>query len=94
MVDSTEISTLPDSKENITLEKKEINNNVLPQDTVQQIIKGLQNANLSTSLPSRDIPMDTRSFSSPVQTVPNYVKEERKQADYINDKEDIYKIIE
>ena len=93
MADSTEISQLPDSRENVTLEKKE-KPHILSPDTVKQIVKGLQSANLSTSLPSRDIPMDTRSFSSPSQMIPNYVPEEKKQIDYIKDKEDIYKIIE
>ena len=93
MVDSTEISQLPDSKENVTLETKEVPQ-ALTQDAVQQIVKGLQSANISTSLPSRDIPMNTTSFSSPSQVVPNYVPEEKKQVDYIKDKDEIYKIIE
>ena len=93
MADSTEISKLPDSRENVTLETKE-KPSVLSQDTVTQIVKGLQSANISTSLPSRDIPMDVRHFSSPSQINPNYVQKETQPVDYIKDKEDIYKIIE
>lgn len=62
----------------------------LDQSTINQIINGLQQASLSgsTSLPSRDIPMDTINIINDKQVQPNYIpQKEMRQEDYINNNE-------
>jgi len=59
----------------------------LDQNTINQIINGLQQATLSgaTQLPSRDIPMNANSLSNDPQIIPNYVPQPpRQNNDYIN----------
>jgi hypothetical protein len=57
----------------------------LNQETINQIVNGLQQASLSgaTSLPSRDIPMNTDSITNDPRTQPNYVPPPEMR-DYIN----------
>jgi hypothetical protein len=62
----------------------------LDQNTINQIVNGLQQATLSgaTQLPSRDIPMTTTGHSNDPQIQPNYVPPPPPQNnDYIKDYE-------
>ena len=62
----------------------------LDQTTINQIINGLQQANLTgaTQLPSRDIPMTTNGISADPQVMPNYVPPPPQQGiDYIKNYE-------
>ena len=85
-MDSTNINDLPTG--NVTLsineqpiqqstqqstQSNQINTNSLDQNTINQIINGLQKAGGSTQLPSRDIPQNTE----------NIVNDPRVQADYM-----------
>jgi hypothetical protein len=58
----------------------------LDQSTISQIVNGLQQASISgaTSLPSRDIPLQTEQLTSDVQVQPNYIPHPVTK-DYIND---------
>ena len=57
----------------------------LDQNTISQIISGLQQATLTgaTQLPSRDIPMNSSSITADPQVVPNYVPPPNQNGDYI-----------
>jgi len=61
----------------------------LDQSTISQIVNGLQQASLSgaTSLPSRDIPLQTDQLTNDNQVRPNYVPQPITK-DYINDAND------
>jgi hypothetical protein len=61
----------------------------LDQSTISQIVNGLQQASISgaTSLPSRDIPLQTEQLTSDVQVQPNYIPHPVTK-DYINDMND------
>jgi len=67
----------------------------LDQSVINQIVNGLQQANLNgaTQLPSRDIPLNTSSLTHDVNIQPNYIppppvnKEVRFQEDYIGNYE-------
>jgi hypothetical protein len=72
--------------------KSQISNNSqvsLDQTTISQIVNGLQQASLAgaTSLPSRDIPLQTEQLTNDPQIQPNYVPPPQK-SDYINDSND------
>ncbi len=94
-MNTTNINDLPSegNKGNISLVVNEQQNSVpqmaLDQSTISQIVNGLQQASLSgaTSLPSRDIPLNTEQLTSDVQTQPNYIPQPTTQ-DYINDMND------
>jgi len=62
----------------------------LDQNTINQIVSGLQQATLSgsTQLPSRDIPINTSNISHDPQIQPNYVPPPpQNNSDYIKDYE-------
>ena len=61
----------------------------LDQNTISQIVNGLQQASLAgaTSLPSRDIPLNTEQLTSDVQIQPNYIPQPTTR-DYINDNDE------
>lgn len=61
----------------------------LDQTTISQIVNGLQQASLAgaTSLPSRDIPLQTEQLTTDPQIQPNYVPPPQT-SDYINDSND------
>lgn len=61
----------------------------LDQNTISQIVNGLQQASISgaTSLPSRDIPLQTDQLTRDAQVVPNYVPKP-ENIDYINNSND------
>ena len=66
----------------------------LDQNTISQIVNGLQQASLAgaTSLPSRDIPLQTEQLTNDVQVQPNYIPQP-VSIDYINDDiNDYYKV--
>ena len=94
MTDSTSIAQLP-KNENITLETKEKPPSQLSQNTIDQIVQGIQSASKTnaTQLPSRDIPMQTMQMSQDRQVIPNYVPEKQKQVDYIQEQANIQNII-
>jgi hypothetical protein len=66
----------------------------LDQNTINQIVSGLQQANTSgaTNLPSRDIPITTQGYTQDPQIQPNYIPP-ASNADYIRDYEDNNDII-
>jgi len=67
-----------------------INNQMsLDQTTISQIVNGLQQASLAgaTSLPSRDIPMNTDGIIKDEQVQPNYIPQPSVK-DYINEDDD------
>ena len=59
----------------------------LDQSTISQIVNGLQQASIAgaTTLPSRDIPMDTQQLTKDPQIQPNYIPPPSNNTDYIND---------
>ena len=65
----------------------------LDQSTISQIVNGLQQASISgtTTLPSRDIPQNTESFSHDPAVQVNYIPSpEPNQIDYINNDQTEY----
>ena len=68
----------------------------LDQSTISQIVNGLQQASISgtTTLPSRDIPQNTESFSHDPAVQVNYIPSpEPNQIDYINNENKCKNII-
>lgn len=61
----------------------------LDQNTISQIVNGLQQASLSgaTTLPSRDIPLNSEQLTSDPQVQPNYIPQPTTR-DYINEADD------
>lgn len=61
----------------------------LDQSTISQIVNGLQQASLAgaTSLPSRDIPINTEQLTQDVQIQPNYIPSPQSR-DYIHENDD------
>ena len=61
----------------------------LDQSTISQIVNGLQQASLAgaTTLPSRDIPLNTEQLTQDAQVQPNYVPVPEIR-DYINESDD------
>ena len=99
-INTTSINDLPTASStggsmggNISLDINETNKNkgamTLDQNTISQIVNGLQQASLSgaTQLPSRDIPLQTDQLTSDIQVQPNYVPPATIK-DYINDTND------
>ena len=83
---------------NISLSINETNTNMnanansqlsLDQSTISQIVNGLQQARLAgaTSLPSRDIPINTEQLTNDAQIQPNYIPQPASR-DYINEDND------
>ena len=83
---------------NISLSINETNTNMnanansqlsLDQSTISQIVNGLQQASLAgaTSLPSRDIPINTEQLTNDAQIQPNYIPQPASR-DYINEDND------
>lgn len=70
------------SQKNNTMPNNQLS---LDQNTISQIVNGLQQASLAgaTQLPSRDIPLQTEQLTNDVQIQPNYIP--TAQRDYIND---------
>jgi len=103
MADSTSILELPTDPVgggNISMTAKEGSNQPpaqqqippnlnLDQNTINQIVSGLQHASQSgaTQLPSRDIPMSTSGLSTDPQVQPNYVPIQQNPVDYIKNHE-------
>jgi hypothetical protein len=58
----------------------------LDQNTISQIVNGLQQASLAgaTQLPSRDIPLHTEQLTNDAQIQPNFIPQPTSR-DYIND---------
>jgi len=68
----------------------------LDQSVISQIVSGLQQASIAgaTQLPSRDIPMNTVSYTSDPQIQPNYVPPPPPtNRDYINEYQESSEII-
>lgn len=97
-INTTSINDLPTDPStggsvggNISLTINEANQGglTLDQNTISQIVNGLQQASLAgaTSLPSRDITLNTEQLTSDVQVQPNYVPQPTTR-DYINDNDD------
>lgn len=101
-INATNINDLPTDPEtggsiggNVNLVISETASNIpsnglsLDQSTISQIVNGLQQASLAgaTSLPSRDIPLNTEQLTKDVEVQPNYVPVP-KMRDYINDSDD------
>jgi len=61
----------------------------LDQSTISQIVNGLQQASLAgaTSLPSRDIPLNTEQLTKDVEVQPNYIPAPQMR-DYINESDE------
>jgi hypothetical protein len=61
----------------------------LDQSTISQIVNGLQQASIAgaTTLPSRDIPLNTEQLTQDAQVQPNYVPQPETR-DYINETDD------
>lgn len=59
----------------------------LDQSTISQIVNGLQQASVNggTSLPSRDIPLQTEQLTNDAQIQPNYIPQPSSR-DYIDDR--------
>lgn len=93
-INTTSINDLPTDPSNggsiggnVSLTINEPNQGVtLDQSTISQIVNGLQQASLAgaTTLPSRDIPLNTEQLTSDAQIQPNYVPQPTIK-DYIND---------
>ena len=91
-INTTSINDLPTDPSNggsiggnVSLSINETNQGLtLDQNTISQIVNGLQQASLAgaTSLPSRDIPLNTEQLTSDVQVQPNYVPQPTTR-DYI-----------
>ena len=101
-INATNINDLPTDPEtggsiggNVNLVISETASNIpsnglsLDQSTISQIVNGLQQASLAgaTTLPSRDIPLNTEQLTKDVEVQPNYVPVP-KMRDYINDSDD------
>jgi hypothetical protein len=67
----------------------------LDQNTINQLISGLQQASVSgaTSLPTRDIPMNTQQLTNDPNIQQNYIPESTK-VDYINNYESTHDLID
>lgn len=105
---STSIDNLPNENKgqnNVVLKVKESNQvisqtgsssspNTLSQESINEIVKGIQSAsqNNLTSLPSRDIPMDTQHITNDNTVRPNYVPENNN--DYIEEEHDLQSLLE
>lgn len=89
---TSKIEDLP--RENVTLEKREVEKDVQQRvDSSQEIsnlVKQLDENKEVTSLPNRDIPRNPTSITNDIATQPNYVPKQ-KEEDYIQQYEDFIK---
>ena len=96
-INTTNINDLPTAPStggsiggNVSLSINETNKQTpqlsLDQNTISQIVNGLQQASLSgaTKLPSRDIPLQTEQITSDAQVMPNFIPIPTNK-NYIND---------
>ena len=62
----------------------------LDDKTISQIVNGLQQAHMAgaTSLPSRDIPLQTEQLTRDEQVMPNYVPQPQPHAQFVEDDDD------
>ena len=80
---------LKTSEKKVSFENKSdlenVNSSIDNQKMMNEVVTGIQQASLSgsTSLPSRDIPMNTGFIASDDQIKPNYIPQEEKKEDYI-----------
>jgi hypothetical protein len=101
-INTTSINDLPTDPANggsvggnISLETKsqQIPNGqlTLDQSTISQIVNGLQQASLAgaTSLPSRDIPLNTEQLTQDMQVQPNYIPTPTSRDYIVESDEDI-----
>jgi hypothetical protein len=101
-INTTSINDLPTDPANggsvggnvslVTNETKQQTQNgqlTLDQSTISQIVNGLQQASLAgaTSLPSRDIPLNTEQLTQDTQVQPNYIPAPTSR-DYIAETDD------
>jgi hypothetical protein len=76
------------------------NNSInLDQNTINQIVNGLQQASVtgSTQLPSRDIPMTTSNLTHDISIQPNFIPplpQHQSKNDYINNYQETNEIID
>jgi hypothetical protein len=68
----------------------------LSQDDITKIISGLQNASSQnmTSLPSRDVPMNTYPITNDPSVQPNYIPQPSTNTDYIKQQENMETLLE
>ena len=106
MADTTSIMDLPtdpagggatNQSISFTASEKENLGVSLDQNTINQIVNGLQQASASgiTQLASRDIPSNTENITNDIEIQPNYIPYPSKenQLDYITDFEKNHEII-
>jgi hypothetical protein len=89
-MDGTNINELPASNgNNVSLSINETAQPTLDQNTIQQIISGLQKASTSgiTQLPSRDIPQNVQHITHDEQVQAEYIPNSHIAADYIETQE-------
>ena len=86
---TSKIEDLP--RENVTLEKKDVEQDVQQRvdnsQDISSLVKQLDDNKEVTRLPNRDIPKNTTLITNDVATQPNYVPKE-KEEDYIRQYED------
>jgi hypothetical protein len=95
---SNNIKMTANELSSINVNENQTNNSSmkLDQNTINQIVNGLQQATLSgaTQLPSRDIPMNTNNLSNDPQIIPNYVPQPpQNQKDYIKNYEQTHDMV-
>ena len=65
----------------------------LSQDSISQIVAGLQQAGGATSLPNRDIPMNNNHITQDEAIQPNYIPSSNN-TDYIENADDMNSLIQ
>jgi hypothetical protein len=91
MSGTTNILELPMENEKTSFNQSEKQGVALDENTISQIVSGLQRASVNgaTLLPSRDIPTMTTNISNDAQVQPNYVPPAPpEQNDYIKNQEE------
>lgn len=92
---ATSIASLPnevsENKVVLKVSEKELSktlepNNNLTQDSIQQVVRGLQSAGDGTSLQNREIPIDNSHVTQDEQVKPNFVPEAQNN-EYIENEE-------
>ena len=81
------INEMPVQQQQQQQQHQPINTNSLDQNTINQIISGLQQAGSATNLPSRDIPQNTETIITDAQVQPNYIPQSSNK-DYITEHEE------
>ena len=102
MENSTNINDLPSANISLSINEQPIqnsnsnsNSNSLDQNTINQIINGLQKVgnNGATQLQSRDIPQNTENIIADPQVQANYIPPSKNE-DYITENEETDDIIQ